>query len=156
MWTYFHLRQWCQPRPVQIKLFLQGLWGEEESARQRGREADIQDPSRRRIQVRLDVEDKNILNRHREHRRNALQETAQQRWQEVLLGHVLEADGDAAAQHVLCDDEDAENALGWNAVDAICRVKEESRGKKKRLGEWIAVPIHEVYRRWTKGDRERK
>ena len=119
MWTNLHLCQRGQPQPVQVQLLLQGLGGEEEAARQSGREADVQDPSRRRVQIRLDVEDENVLDGHREHRRHALQEVTQQRWQEVLLGHVLQADGDAAAQHVLGDDEDAEDAGGWNAVDAI-------------------------------------
>ncbi len=114
-----HLRQGCQPWPVEVKLFLQGFGREEESTWQRGREANIQDPSWCCVQVRLDVEAKNIFDRHWEHRRHALQEVTQQRGQEVLLGHVLEAYGDTAAKHVLGDDEDAENALGWNAVDTI-------------------------------------
>lgn len=139
MWTNLHLGQWRQPRPVQVQLFLQGVWGEEESARQRGREADIQDPSRRRIQIRLDVEDENILDRHWKHRRHALQEVTQQWWQEVLLGHVLEADSDTAAQHVLSDDEDTENALCWNAVGAIWKVKEENEWKKVR---WMNRDAH--------------
>lgn len=94
-------------------------------AQQSGREADIQDPPRRCIQVGLDVEDENIFDGHREHRRHALQEVAQQRGQEVLLGHVLETDGDTAAQHVLGDDEDSENALGRNAVDSIWEIKQK-------------------------------
>jgi len=145
-----HLCKWRQPRPVQVQLFLQRLGREEESTGQRSREADIQDPSRRRIQVRLDVEDENILDRHREHRWHALQEVTQQRRQEMLLGHVLEADGDAAAQHVLGDDEDAENTLGRNAVDAIWRDKRRPEEGKKQE-RWMNVLIHEVYRGWTTG-----
>lgn len=45
----------------------------------------------------------------------------------MLLGHVLEADGDAAAQHVLGDDEDAENALGRNAMDSIWKIKTKEK-----------------------------
>lgn len=129
MWTNLHLGQWRQPQPVQVQLFLQGLWGEEESARQCSRKTDIQDPSRRRIQIGLDVEDENILNRHWKHRWHTLQEVTQQRWQEVLLGHVLKADSDAAAQHVLSDDEDTENAMCWNAVSTIWKVKREKNQK---------------------------
>lgn len=128
--TNLHLRQWRQPRSVQVQLLLQGLGGEEPSTRQRSREAHVQDASRRRVQIRLDVEDENVLDRHRQHRRHALQEVTQQRGQEVLLGHVLKADGDAAAQHVLGDDEDAENTLGWDAVDAIWK----SDNRKKNWG----------------------
>lgn len=43
----------------------------------------------------------------------------------MLLGHVLETDGDAAAQHVLSDDEDAKNALSRNAVDAIWKITQK-------------------------------
>lgn len=43
----------------------------------------------------------------------------------MLLGHVLEADGDTAAQHVLGDDEDTKDARCRNAVRAIWKVKEE-------------------------------
>lgn len=100
-------------------------------AQQSGREADIQDPPRRCIQVGLDVEDENIFDGHREHRRHALQEVAQQRGQEMLLGHVLETDGDTAAQHVLGDDEDAENALGRNAVDSIWEIKQKKNERRK-------------------------
>lgn len=130
MWTNLHLGQWRQPQPVQVQLFLQGLWGEEEAARQCSRKTDIQDPSRRRIQIWLDVEDENILNRHWKHCWHTLQEVTQQRWQEVLLGHVLKADSDAAAQHVLGDDEDTENTMCWNAVSTIWKVKGEQESRK--------------------------
>lgn len=119
MYTDLHLGQWRQLRPVQVQLLFQGLRGEKQSAGQCGREADVQDASGRRVQIRLDVEDENILDGHRKHCRHALQEVTQQRWQEVLLRHVLEADGDAAAQHVLCDDEDSKDARRWNPVLAI-------------------------------------
>lgn len=119
MYTDLHLGQWRQLRPVQVQLLFQGLRGEKQSAWQCGREADVQDASGRCVQIRLDVEDEYILNGHRKHCWDALKEVTQQRGQEVLLGHVLEADGDTAAQHVLCDDEDSKDARCWNPVLAI-------------------------------------
>lgn len=54
----------------------------------------------------------------------------------MLLGHVLEPDSDAAAEHVLGDDEDAEDALGRNAVDAIWKKL------KKKGNEWRNDNVH--------------
>lgn len=119
MHTDLHLGQWRQLGPVQVQLLFQGLRGKKQSAWQYSWEADVQDASRRRVQIRLDVKDENILDGHRKHSRHTLQEVTQQWGQEVLLGHVLEADGDAAAQHVLCDDEDSKDACRWNPVLAI-------------------------------------
>lgn len=135
--TNLHLRQWRQLRPVQVQFLLQFLWGQEASTWQGCREADVQDPSRCCVQVWLNVKDKNILNRHGQHRWHALQEGPQERRQEVLLGHVLETDGDAAAQHVLGDDEDTQNALGRNAVNTIWKSRRgESREEKVRVNEY--------------------
>lgn len=119
MGAHLHLCERGESEPVEVELLLQGLGREEESARQGSREADVEDPSWSGVQVWLDVEDEHVLDRHGQHGRHALQEVPQQWGQEVFLGHVLEADRHAAAQHVLGDDENPENALGRDAVDAI-------------------------------------
>lgn len=57
----------------------------------------------------------------------------------MLLGHVLETDGDTAAQHVLGDDEDAEDALGRNAVDSIWKIKQKISGGTADKNRNLAV-----------------
>lgn len=139
-WTNLHLRQRCQPGSVQVQLLLQSLRGEELSTRQCSGEADIQYPSRRCIHVRLDVEDEDVLNRHWEHCGYALQEVTQQWRQEVLLGHVMEAHGNAVSKHVLGDDEDSENTLGWDAVDTVWKVW--GRDKSIKISQSTDLLIH--------------
>ena len=115
--------------PVEVDLLLQLLGGKErpfprDASGLHRRKGYIEDRALH-ISVVLDVEHEHRLPFGGEHRRHALQEEAEQRRKEALLGHVLQTHRDAVGQHVIGDDGDTQRAEGHDTMDAIW--KEESR-----------------------------
>lgn len=114
---YLHMCKRIESGSVEIELFLQSLRWEELTSRQRCREAHVEHPPCFRI--RLHVKHKHIIRRYWQHRWHSFQKVSEQRGQEVLLGHVLQSHGNAAAEHLLRDDENPQHALSADAVNAI-------------------------------------
>lgn len=71
------------------------------------------------VGVILDVEQEHRFPPGGEHGGHALEEEAEQRGEEALLGHVLQTHGDAVGQHVISDDGDTERAEGHDVMDTI-------------------------------------
>lgn len=107
------------PRPLQVI----GVWCRRTGGLQSG-EGDIQDASLD-VSVILDVEHEDAVAAGGEDGSHAVHEEGEQRGQEELLGHVLQADRDAVGQHVVGDDGDAQGAQGRDVVDTIYEGREE-------------------------------
>lgn len=123
--SFSYLLRGNQPEksPVQVDLLLQLLGGEERpftlpAARLHGGEGDVEDGALH-VGVVLDVEDEHGLPPGGEHGRHALHEEAEERREEALLGHVLQAHRDAVGQHVVGDDGDTQRAGSYNVVDTV-------------------------------------
>lgn len=109
--------------PVEVDLLLKILGREELpfALRPPGlhrREGHVEDGALH-VGVVLDVEQEHRFPPGGEHRGHALEEEAEQRREEALLGHVLQAHRDAVGQHVVGDDGDAERAEGHHLMDTI-------------------------------------
>lgn len=120
---YLLRRYQPEQSPVEVDLLLQILRRKERpfarsASRLHRRKSDVQDGALN-VGVVLDVEHEHRFPRGGEHGGDALQEEAEQRREEALLGHVLQAHRDAVGQHVVGDDGDAQRAEGDGAVDAI-------------------------------------
>lgn len=112
-----------EQRPVEVDLLLQLFRREERpfpgrSSGLQGGERDVEDGALD-VGVVLDVEDEHFLAFGGQHGRHALQEEAEQRGEEALLGHVLKPHRDAVGQHVVRDDGDTQRAERCHAMDAV-------------------------------------
>jgi len=109
-----------QCHALHVQLLLQLLRAEVAPApRRQGREADVEHRAAH-VRVVLDVEDEDVLLGRCKHGGHPFQEGGQQRGEEALLPHVLQPHRDAVGQHVLRDDDHAQDTLGRHAVDPVC------------------------------------
>jgi len=93
------------------------------------------------VGVVLDVEHEHRLPLGGEHGGHALQEAAEQRRQEALLGHVLQTHRDAVGQHVVGDDGDPQRAEGDHVMEAIWK---EERGRDVMLPSTQQVDMRRI------------
>lgn len=114
-----------QPKegPVEVDLLLQLLRREELpfALRPSGlhrRKGHVEDGALN-VSVILDVEQEHRFLPGGEYGGHALEEEAEQRGEEALLGHVLQTNGDAVSQHVIGDDGDTERAEDHDTMETI-------------------------------------
>lgn len=120
---YLLRRNQPEEGPVEVDLLLQLLRREKGpfALRPSGlhrRKGHVEDGALH-VGVILDVEQEHRFPPGGEHGSYALEEEAEQRGEEALLGHVLQTHGDAVGQHVIGDDGDTERAEGHDVMETI-------------------------------------